>query len=215
MNLTYLREAAPQLAQGLLVTLEATAVGMTLASLFGLIVAAVRLLRIPILGRVFGAYVLFFRNTPFLIQLYFLFYVLPGWGILISATTAGILGLALQYSAYTAEMYRAGFESVPKSQWEASHALNLSRVQTLRLIILAQAIRPILPALGNQLISMFKDSSLLAAITILELFGTARELASVSFQFTTIFTAVGLIYLAISYPASLLVSRLQARFGEL
>jgi polar amino acid transport system permease protein len=215
MNLTYLREVAPDLAHGLLVTLEATAVGMTLASVFGLIVAAVRLLKVPILGRVFGLYVLFFRNTPFLIQLYFLFYVLPGWGVLISATTAGVLGLALQYSAYTAEMYRAGFESVPTSQWEAAHALNLGRVQTLRLVILAQAVRPILPALGNQLISMFKDSSLLAAITILELFGTARELASVSFQFTTIFTAVGLIYLAISYPASLLVGRLQSRFGEL
>jgi polar amino acid transport system permease protein len=188
---------------------------MTLASVLGLIVAAVRLLRIPILGRVFGLYVLFFRNTPFLIQLYFLFYVLPEWGILLSATVVGILGLALQYSAYTAEMYRAGFESVPNVQWEAARALNFSRVQTLRLIILPQALRPILPALGNQLISMFKDSALLAAITILELFGTAQELASVSFQYTTLFTAVGLIYLALSYPASLGVNYLQSRLGRL
>jgi polar amino acid transport system permease protein len=215
MNFEYLRQVAPELAQGLRVTVEATAVGMTLASVLGLIVASVRLLRIPILGRLLGLYVLFFRNTPFLIQLYFLFYVLPEWGIVLSATVVGILGLALQYSAYTAEMYRAGFESVPKGQWEAAHALNLSRVQTLRLVILPQAIRPILPALGNQLISMFKDSSLLAAITIYELFGTARELASVSFQFTTLFTAVGLIYFALSYPSSLLVNRLQSRFGRL
>jgi polar amino acid transport system permease protein len=215
MNVDYLLEVAPQLAHGLSITVEATAVGITLASVLGLIVAAVRLLRIPILGRVFGLYVLFFRNTPFLIQLYFLFYVLPEWGILLSATVVGILGLALQYSAYTAEMYRAGFESVPKVQWEAAHALNLSRVQTLRLIILPQALRPIIPALGNQLISMFKDSALLAAITILELFGTAQELASVSFQYTTLFTAVGFIYLALSYPASLGVNYLQSRFGRL
>lgn len=215
MNFGYLLEVAPQLAHGLSITVEATAVGMTLASVLGLIVAAVRLLRIPILGRVFGLYVLFFRNTPFLIQLYFLFYVLPEWGILLSAKEVGILGLALQYSAYTAEMYRAGFESVPKVQWEAAHALNFTRVQTLRLIILPQALRPILPALGNQLISMFKDSALLAAITILELFGTAQELASVSFQYTTLFTAVGFIYLALSYPASLGVNYLQSRFGRL
>lgn len=215
MNFDYLWQVAPQLAQGLKVTVEATAVGMTLASALGLLVAAVRLLRIPILGRVFGLYVLFFRNTPFLIQLYFLFYVLPEWGIVLSATVVGILGLALQYSAYTAEMYRAGFESVPKGQWEAAHALNFSRVQTLRLIILPQAIRPILPALGNQLISMFKDSALLAAITIYELFGTAKELASVSFQFTTLFTAVGVIYFALSYPSSLLMNRLQSRLGRL
>lgn len=215
MNFGYLLEVAPQLAHGLSITVEATAVGMTLASVLGLIVAAVRLLRIPILGRVFGLYVLFFRNTPFLIQLYFLFYVLPEWGILLSAKEVGILGLALQYSAYTAEMYRAGFESVPKVQWESAHALNFTRVQTLRLIILPQALRPIMPALGNQLISMFKDSALLAAITILELFGTAQELASVSFQYTTLFTAVGFIYLALSYPASLGVNYLQSRFGRL
>ena len=215
MNFDYLREVAPQLAQGLSVTLEATAVGMTIASILGLVVAAVRLLRIPILHRVFSLYILFFRNTPFLIQLYFLFYVLPEWGILLSATVVGILGLALQYSAYTAEMYRAGFESVPMVQWEAAHALNFTRYQTLRLIILPQAVRPILPALGNQLISMFKDSSLLAAITIFELFGTAKELASVSFQFTTLFTAVGVIYLALSYPSSLFVGYLQSRLGRL
>jgi polar amino acid transport system permease protein len=215
MNFTYLREVAPQLLHGLGITVEATVVGMTMACVLGLIVASVRLLRIPVLGRVFGLYVLFFRNTPFLIQLYFLFYVLPEWGILLSATVVGVLGLALQYSAYTAEMYRAGFESVPTAQWEAAHALNFSRLQTLRLIILPQAVRPILPALGNQLISMFKDSSLLAAITILELFGTARQLASVSFQFTTLFTAVGLIYFALSYPSSILVNRLQSRFGRL
>lgn len=209
MDFNYLESVAPQLIQGLGVTLHATILGMVIASIGGLIVAIIRLLRVPAVAPALDFYVVFARNTPLLVQLYFFYYVLPWYGITFSPFWIGVLGLGFQFSCYTAEVYRAGFESVPRGQWEAARALNFPTPQMLLLIIFPQALRPILPALGNYLISMFKDCSFLATITIYELMGTTLQLASLSFQYSTLFTVMGLGYIALSYSASLLVRRLE------
>jgi polar amino acid transport system permease protein len=210
----YLWQVAPDLAYGLRITVEATILGMCIASVVGLLVAIVRLLRVPILAPCLDFYVVFIRNTPLLVQLYFLYYVLPAYGLRPGAFAIGILGLGLQFSAYTAEVYRAGFGHVPRGQWEAARALHLSTAQMLVAIIIPQALRPVVPALGNYLISMFKDSSYLATITVYELLGTTRELASLSFRYTLLFTIMGIIYLTISYSGSLGVRLLERRVGK-
>ena len=210
----YLLSVLPDLADGLRITLIATLAGMAIAGVVGLLMAIVQVIEVPVLASVTRMLLMIFRNTPLLAQLFFLFYVLPQFGILLDALTVGIIGLAVQYSCYTAESFRGGFTSVPPGQWEACRVLGLSQWTTLSSVIIPQALRPIVPALGNNLISMFKDSSVLSAITILELVGVARNLTSLSFQYTTLFTAVGLIYFAISYPSSLAVRALEIRLSS-
>lgn len=214
MDFRYLGEVAPLLLRGLVVTVEATLLGMAIAGVLGLLVAVVRLLRLPVLARLMDFYILFVRSTPLLVQLFFLYYVLPWYGLTLSAFGVGVWGLGLHFAAYTAEVYRAGFEQVPKGQWEAARALNLGTRDTFVMVILPQALRPILPALGNFLISMFKDSSLLATITVYELLGVTRQLASESFQYTTLFTALGALYFLLAYPSSLAVRYAEARLGR-
>jgi polar amino acid transport system permease protein len=214
VDLDYLIEVAPKLVDGLTLTVLVTVTSMAVASTLGLVVAVGRLLDPPLIGRFLGGFVLFIRNTPLLIQLFFVFYILPSYGVTLGAFETGVLGMGIYISAYTAEVYRAGLLSVPRGQWEAARAVNLGPLQTLYLIVLPQALRPIVPALGNYLISVFKDSSILTTITLYELLGTALALASFSFQDTTLLTAVGIIYLALSYPSSLLVRRLEGRLAS-
>ncbi len=151
------------------------------------------------------------RNTPLLVQLYFVFYVLPLVGLTFNALATGIVGLGLNYSAYIAEVYRAGIQGVPAGQWEASIALDLSPRHTWTRIVLPQAIPPMIPVLGNYLIGMFKDTPLLATITIPEMFGAAEQIAGVTYRYNEPHTLVGLIFLAMSYPASLAVRHFEAK----
>lgn len=213
MNWDYLRKVHPELLDGLLVTLQATALGMVLATVLGLLMAIVQVLRIPVARQVVAVWILVIRNTPLLAQLFFLFYVLPRYGLLLDGVAVGTVGLGVHFSCYTSEAFRGGFLAVPRGQWEASHMLHLPRRTTLRRVVVPQAVRPIVPALGNSLISMFKDSSVLAAIAVMELLGTTRRLASTSFQYTTLFTAVGVIYLVVALPASLAVRALERRLA--
>lgn len=214
-GLHYLDGVSGVLLEGLRITVEATLLGMAVAAVIGLVVAVLRLLRLPVLRQVLDLYVMVVRNTPLLVQLYLLYYVLPLYGVTLRPFLVGVIGLGLHFSAYTAEVYRAGFESVPKGQWEASRALNFSLRDTIALVIFPQALRPIVPALGNYLISMFKDSAILATVTVTELLGTTEQLASSSFRYTLLFTVMGLIYFAISYPSSLAVRWLESRLGRL
>jgi polar amino acid transport system permease protein len=111
----------------------------------------------------------FIRSTPLLIQIFFMFFVLPKFGIAMPAFLTGVLALGLHYSSYCAEVYRAGLENIPRGQWEAALALNLSPSRTYRDIIIPQAIPPVVPALGNYLVALFKETPLLSAIAVLEL----------------------------------------------
>jgi polar amino acid transport system permease protein len=154
------------------------------------------------------------RATPLLVQLFFLYFGLPVFGISLSALLTGIIGIGLNYSAYTAEVYRAGIEGVPRGQWEAARALNFSHGQTWVRIILPQAVRKVIPALGNYLIAMFKDTPLLASISVLEMLEQAQIVGSENFRYLEPMTEVGLLFILVSYPASLLVRRLEVRYGQ-
>ena len=203
----------PLLLKGLLVTIEASIAGFGLAVLLGLVLAIARRSQVKALSAAVRWSSEFIRDTPLLVQLFFLFYVLPKWGIMLSPLLTGVLGLGIHYSTYTSEVYRAGIDAVRSGQWEATVALNLSRRDTWLRIILPQAVPPMFPALGNYLIGMFKESVVLSAITVGELLRTARILGQDSYRYFEAFTMVGLLFLAISCPAALLVRRLEARYA--
>ncbi|MFC7265631.1 ectoine/hydroxyectoine ABC transporter permease subunit EhuD [Streptomyces lutosisoli] len=201
----------PHFWDGLLVTLQALALGSVISFALGLVWALLmrtptRWVRWPV-----GVVTEFIRNTPLLVQLFFFFYVLPEWNIAFSALTTGVVAMGLHYSTYTMQVYRAGIEGVPAGQWEAATALNLSLRRTWTAVILPQAIRRVVPALGNYVISMLKDTPLLMAITVLDMLGEARLFSQQHFQFTEPLTVIGVAFILISYPASLLLRALERR----
>lgn len=211
----YAIEILPILGEAAIVTVQATLAAFLLALVLGLAFAIGRMAG-PRWSRIAVAGVVeFIRSTPLLIQIFFLYYAMPEFGVTLDAMPAGILALGLHYGAYCSEVYRAGLENVPKGQWEASVALNLSPWTTFRDVILPQAIPPVVPALGNYLVALFKETPLLSAIAVLELMQTAKILGSESFQYTEPITLVGLFFLAFSLLSAAAVRqaerRLQAR----
>ena len=208
---TYTLEVLPDILAAFAVTLQATLAGFVLALLLGLAWAVARMAPSRWLARGVSWLVEFVRSTPLLIQLYFLYYVLPEYGLTLSPLVIGILALGLHYSCYTAEVYRAGIEAVPRGQWEAARALNLSPQATWRRVILPQAVPPTLPVLGNYLIAMFKDTPLLAAITVMEMLQTAKLIGAQSFRYLEPLTITGAVFLVVSLAASYLVRHLETR----
>lgn len=202
----------PTILQGLGVTLLAVVGGMTLAVALGLVWAICRRSDAHFISWPAYGVVEFVRSTPLLVQLYLVYYSLAeltgGW---LSPLVTGIFVLGVHYSCYTAEVYRAGLNGVPRGQWIASQALNLTTWQTYRHVILPQAIPPILPALGNYLIAMFKDAPLLSAITVLDVLERAKIAGSQSFRYQEPLTIVGLIFLALSLLSGAGVAWLKRR----
>ncbi|MCO6058003.1 ectoine/hydroxyectoine ABC transporter permease subunit EhuD [Pseudomonas sp. MOB-449] len=201
----------PQLLQASLKTIGITLVAFALAMVLGLVLAVARRSRNYWLSWPAASLIEFIRSTPLLIQVYFLFYVLPSYGLNMTALVAGTLGIALHYACYTAEVYRAGLDSVPRGQWEAVTALNLAPWKAYRDVILPQAIRPILPALGNYLIAMFKDTPVLSAITVVEIMQQAKNIGSESFRYLEPITLVGLFFLFISIVLAYGVRQVELR----
>ncbi|MER5720187.1 MULTISPECIES: ectoine/hydroxyectoine ABC transporter permease subunit EhuD [unclassified Streptomyces] len=201
----------PMFWDGLLVTLQALVLGSLISFSLGLVWAL--LMRTPTrwVQWPVGVVTEFVRDTPLLVQLFFLFYVLPEWGVTLSALATGVLAIGLHYSTYTMQVYRAGIDAVPVGQWEAATALNLPRTRTWRAVILPQAVRRVVPALGNYVIAMLKDTPLLMTITVLDLLGRARLFSQEHFQFTEPLTVIGVAFIVISYLASLLLRTLERR----
>lgn len=201
----------PMLGAFLRVTLLATVFGSILAFVLGLVLALLRRSRFQVISRPTGWFIEFVRSTPLLVQLLFLYFVvlrtLPAFAI-------GIIGLGVHYATYTSEVYRAGIDGVPKGQWEAATALSLPPRRKWQDVILPQAIRNVLPALGNYVISMFKETPYLLAITVLDMVAVAKELGSLNFQYLEPFTIAGLIFLAASYPSAVLIRKLETRLGH-
>ncbi|MFD4562459.1 ectoine/hydroxyectoine ABC transporter permease subunit EhuD [Streptomyces sp. NPDC058469] len=201
----------PYFWDGLKVTLQILLLGSLMSFVLGLVWALLmrtptRWVRWPV-----GIVTEFVRDTPLLVQLFFLFYVLPEWGLTFSALTTGVFAIGLHYSTYTMQVYRAGIEAVPVGQWEAATALNLPVRRTWTAVILPQAIRRVIPALGNYVIAMLKDTPILMVITVLELMGQARLFSQEHYQFTEPITVIGVAFILISYPASLLIRALERR----
>ena len=201
----------PRLLEASMRTIGITVAGFSIAIVLGLFLAVGRRSRLSWLSWPVTGLIEFIRSTPLLIQVYFLFFVLPNFGLNLSALQAGIIGIALHYACYTAEVYRAGLDAVPRAQWEAVTALNMKATTAYRKIILPQALRPILPALGNYLISMLKDTPVLSAITVVEIMQRAKNIGSEHFRYLEPITMVGLFFLILSLGLAWLVRRLENR----
>jgi len=206
--------ALPTLLRGLVVTMQATFFGIILAMVLGLVFAILRRSEYKVISWPVGWFVEFVRSTPLLVQLYFLYFVGPSFGFTLGAFTTGVIGLGVHYATYTSEVYRSGIENVPRGQWEASTALNLSGVTTWTRVVLPQAIPVVVPALGNYLIAMFKDAPLLSTITVVEVLGEGRALGTRYFQYLEPLTLVGLLFLLVSIPSSIMVRMLEARLAR-
>ena len=194
---------------GLLITVELTFVVITLSLVCALFVALAGLSRLAPLRWVVKAYIEVMRGTPLLLQLVYVYYVLPEMGIRLDAFTAGVLALTLNYSAYISEVYRGGIQAIPRGQHDAAAALGMTHALAMRRIILPQAIRIAIPALGNYFISLFKDTALCSAVSIQEVLFTAQVHAALNFQYFTLYTVVAAMYFLVSFPAARLVNYLE------
>jgi polar amino acid transport system permease protein len=205
----------PTLIDGVKITILATILGSALALVVGLAIAILRRSPNRAVSRTVGFAAEFIRGTPLLVQLYFIFYVLPDIGILLPPLVAGVIGLGLHYGTYTAEVYRAGIDNVPRGQWEAAKACNLTANQTWTRIILPQALPPMIPALANYFIAMFKETPLLSAITVLELMNQAKSVANSYYRYIEPITLVGAFFLAISLLSVVALRWMERRYGRI
>lgn len=204
----------PTLLHGLQITLLATVLGVVVAAVLGLVFALLRRSPSRTVTRTTGFVVEFIRGTPLLVQLYFIFYVLPDVGLRLPALAAGVLGMGLHYAAYFAEVYRGGIEAVPRGQWEAARATNLTARQTWVHVVLPQAVPPMIPAMANYVLAMFKETPLLSAITVMELMGQARSVANSTYRYVEPITLVGVCFLIVSIISVVGLRWLERRFGR-
>ncbi|MCF6691058.1 amino acid ABC transporter permease [Raoultella terrigena] len=204
----------PMLYAGLVFTIPITLISFALGLGLGFIVALIRLYGPRPLRLLVRFYVWVIRGTPLLVQLFLIFYALPGIGITLDAFPAAVIGFTLNVGAFTSEVIRATLLSVAKGQWEAAHSIGMNWWQSLRHIILPQAARVAVPPLSNTFISLVKDTSLASVITVPELFLAAQRIAAVTYQPLILYTEAALIYLLISSVLSYLQSRLEARLEK-
>jgi polar amino acid transport system permease protein len=208
---TFAASILPTLGKAALLTLGITAAGFVISLVLGLALAMLRRSRRRLLALPTALTVETVRGTPLLIQLYFIFFVLPEYGVVLPAMLTGIVAIGLHYAAYTSEAYRAGIDNVPPGQWQAAGALGMTRLQVFRYVVMPQAVPAILPALGNYLIAMFKDTPLLSAIAVVELMQRAKIIGSETFRYLEPITIVGLFFLAMSLIAAMLIRALERR----
>ncbi|MCK5751132.1 MAG: ectoine/hydroxyectoine ABC transporter permease subunit EhuD [Mycobacterium sp.] len=208
----YAWEVFPDIVvDGLRITLLATVLGSALAYALGLLLTLLRRSPIRLVSSTAWAFIELVRSTPLLVQIFFFFFVLPDFGVRFDPLTTGVIALGVHYATYCAEVYRAGIEAVPVGQWEAAVALNLPRIRTWTAVILPQAVPRVLPALGNYTISMLKETPLLLMIGVLDIVGVANQLGSRAFRYVEPITIAGVLFLVLSYSASLLVRGMERR----
>jgi polar amino acid transport system permease protein len=195
---------------GLMITTMLTLVVIMLAGVLAIPLALARLSRSRAVRWPADFFVEFIRATPLILQLIYLYYVLPSAGIRFDPITTAIMGLTLNYSAYMSEVYRSGIEAIPSGQWEAARSLGLKPSATLMKVILPQAFRIVLPALGNYLIALFKDTALASVVTVQELMFSGQIIAARNYQYFTVYTITAVLYFAVGYPSALFVRRLEA-----
>lgn len=199
---------------GILVTIELTVITMLLAVPIGLVLMAMRRSRSKLLRALSLAYVETFRNIPLILLLFWLFYVLPTLlDVQIPPFTTAILGLVLIISAYNAETFRAGVNSIRRGQGAAALALGMSSLQVMRIVILPQAVRRVLPILATTWVSLFKDTSLVSVIAVSELSYVGLEIRSATFRILEVLTALAALYWCLGYPQAKLVDWMHRRYG--
>lgn len=204
-------EFLPALLKGAVVTIQVSVLSLIFGLLIGLLVAFARISNNVILIKITGFYISVIRGTPLLVQLMYIYFVLPELGLKLSPFTSAIIGLSLYEGAYLAEIFRAGIRSVGFGQLEAAYSIGMNYWTAMRRIILPQAIRNVLPPIGNQAILLLKNSSLAGVIAVNELMHTGELLATSTFRNLEIFTLVAVIYWALHYPLSRLVEVLERK----
>ncbi|HET8867576.1 MAG TPA: ectoine/hydroxyectoine ABC transporter permease subunit EhuD [Agrococcus sp.] len=209
-NWQHVWDSLPSLLEGFFtVTLVVTVVSSIIAAVLGLVFAILRRSAPAPIAAAVTFVVNFIRMTPIVVQLLFVYFTL----VALDPLTIGIIVFGVHYATYMAEVYRAGIDSVPRGQWEATTALSMSRGRAWRAVIIPQAVRATLPALGNYVISMFKDTPFLIAITIPEMVSNALDYGGDHFRYTEVIVLAGVIFLLASYPTSLLIRRLEQRIA--
>ncbi|MDB5362875.1 MAG: polar amino acid transporter, inner rane subunit [Rhodospirillales bacterium] len=207
-------EFLPILLKGVWLTILVSLGSLVLSTLLGLIWAFLRVSGLWPLALASRLVVNLIRGIPIIVQLFYIYFVLPELGIALTALQAGIIGLGIAYSAYQAENFRAGIEAVDPGQIEAAHAIGMGWWLVMRRVVLPQAVKIVLPSYGNIMIMMLKDSSQASTITVAELALEGKLIASSTFRNTTVFTLVALLYLCMSVPLIMLVGHLERRAGR-
>jgi polar amino acid transport system permease protein len=214
---SFFRDAAefmPILLQGVWLTVLVTIGSLALSTVLGLVWAMMRVSGIAFLSGTAKTIVNVIRGIPIIVQLFYIYFVLPDAGITLSALQAAIIGLGIAYSAYQAENFRAGIEAIDHGQIEAAQSIGMGWWLVMRRVILPQAVRIVLPPYGNTMIMMLKDSSQASTITVAELALQGKLIASSTFKNMSVFSLVALLYLCMSIPLILFVSRLEKRMGR-
>jgi polar amino acid transport system permease protein len=207
-------EFMPILLQGVKLTIIVTLGSLVLSTALGLVWALLRVSGVRLLASISKGIVNIIRGIPIIVQLFYIYFVMPDFGITLSALQASIIGLGIAYSAYQAENFRAGIEAIDLGQIEAAQSIGMGWGLMMRRVILPQAIRIVLPPYGNTTIMMLKDSSQASTITVAELALQGKLIASSTFKNTEVFTLVAALYLAMSIPLIILVGWLERRFGR-
>ena len=213
----FLRDATeflPILLQGVGLTIVVTLGSLILSTILGLVWALLRVSGVRALAGLSAGLINLIRGIPIIVLLFYLYFVMPDFGIALSALQAAILGLGLAYTAYQAENFRAGIEAIDKGQIEAAQAIGMGWWLTMRRVILPQAVRIVLPPYGNIMIMLLKDSSQASTITVAELALQGKLIASSTFKNTSVFTLVALMYLTMSIPLILLVRHFEKKAGH-
>ena len=196
--------------RGALVTVEVTAAALVLGCMLGLLIGIGRLNpRRRFIYGICTVYVTFIRGTPLLVQLFLLFFGLPQFDILLPAFVCGVLGLGVYSGAYVSEIVRGAIQSVDRGQMEAARSIGMSSAQSMRAIILPQAVVRMIPPLGNEFIALIKNSALVSLLTIHDLMHEGQKIISVSYRSLVVYLAIALVYLVLTSAASYLLHRLE------
>lgn len=207
-------EFLPILLKGAVITVEITFCSFVLSTVLGLLLALMRVSQIRIVSNAAATFINVIRGLPIIVQLFYIYFVLPDLGVQLSAFQAGFIGLGIAYSVYQAENFRAGIQAIDHGQIEAAQSIGMRGAMIMRRVVLPQAFRIALPPYGNTLVMMLKDSSLASTITVAEMTRAGQLIASSTFQNMTVFTLVALLYLALSLPLVYGLRRIERRLGS-
>ncbi|MDB9936645.1 ectoine/hydroxyectoine ABC transporter permease subunit EhuD [Candidatus Pelagibacter sp.] len=199
----------PQMLWATLNTIMAAGIGYAIAAVVGLLFLLGQRTPYKAINIIVREVVEFIRSTPLLIQLFFVYFVGPQFGITLSAWVSAMITIGLHFGTYLSEVYRGALEGVPKAQWEACRALNFTTLYTYRKIVLPQAFPIAIPGMGNYLVGIFKDTPLLSTIGVAELFHAATAVGGYHYRYLEPYTIVGVIFLALSIPAAMGIRRLE------
>ncbi len=206
------REIIRFVPDGILRTFQVTVISIVFSLIIGLVAGLGRISRVTLINRIATVYVEVIRGIPLLVQLFYIYFAL-GRFLSLDRMVAAIAAMSICYGAYMGEIFRAGIQSIPKGQMEAALALGMNRAQALRLVILPQTVRVILPPIGNEFIALLKDSSLVSIVAVSDLLRRGREYASTTFYYFEAYTMVALIYLVITLFFSKLVAIMEERLS--